>query len=221
MWSVESFLNPKIGQQKLAYKSKNLRRSEVQFSQNVMSMAAAVGRLSFSQSFINVQALSCLPGCSVSSEVSHLFGDEMRAWENHQKWSQCPAVHGGALQSLSVWSEDFRATMRLQLCWPGKLQHQWSIYFLKQPLAAPIGRVTRIMDTTHGAGDVNLFLGASQIWSTIQILIQVATVYGTDPWGCLRLYPAIVDDGKSWFASTLAFIGPVCFSFPIVSSGVL
>lgn len=42
--------------------------------------------------------------------------------------------------------------MHLQLCWHGKIQHQWSIYFLKQSLAALIGRVMIIMDTIHGFG---------------------------------------------------------------------
>lgn len=155
MWSFQSFLNPKIGQQKLAHKSKIFIGVKFSFFQNVMNMAAAVGRLNFSQSSINEQALSCLPGCSLASLICLIM-----LWWN-ESLAKSPEHHHTALLHVeghcrlwNAWGEVSHPKMHLQLCWHGKMQHQWPIYFLKQSLAALIGHVMIIRDTIHGFVDM-------------------------------------------------------------------
>lgn len=171
MWSVESFLSPKIGHQKLAHKSKIFVGVKFGFFSKCHEHGCSCWKAEFQPKFYK---------CTSSQLFAWLFTllrnlasvwwccDEMRAWENHQKWVHCTAASGRALQALrcDVWSEISQThglMMHLQVCWHGKIQHQWSIYFLKQSLAALIGRVMIIMDTIHGFGDMHLFLGTSHI----------------------------------------------------------
>lgn len=156
MWSVQSFLNPKIGWQKTCTQKQNLHMSEVQvFFSKCHEHGCSCWKAEFQPKFYkwtNSQLFAWLFTC-----LSHLFDNVMK-WEPGnitRTPPHCTAARGRALQALErVRWDSSHPEMHLQLCWHGKMQHQWSIYFLKQSLAALIGHVMIIRDTIHGFVDM-------------------------------------------------------------------
>lgn len=140
-------------------------------------MAAAARRLNFSQNSVNVWAFSCLPGCLLSSEISHLLDNAVMKCKLRKICRELVTLHccmwkdtvGSELRSAapSIISQNRCLRQNMQLCMEKhRIVYMWSLLTL-------IGHVKLIRDMKI----LKIFFWTSQILSVIMMFIWATVVY--------------------------------------------